>query len=531
MDLSILIPAKNEEFLGVTIKNVLENIRGNTEIIAVLDGYETKVPEIPSDPRLTVIVNHKSLGQRGATNQACKLSEAKYIMKLDAHCAVDEGFDVKLMADMQDDWTVVPLMKNLHAFDWVCEDGHRRYQGKSGPCEECGKETTKDIKWIGKSSPNSTAMRFDKDLKFQYWGEYKKQQKGQLVETMSILGACFMLTREKYWELEICGEEHGSWGQQGTEVACKTWLSGGKLICNKNTWFAHMFRTQGGDFGFPYQHAEGAITKARSYSKHLWLENNWDKAIHPLSWLLDKFGPVPGWENKDVEALRIAPTKGILYYTDNRLNMRLAGKVRKQIEKSGLPITSVSLKPTGFGKNIVIKRKRGYLTMFKQILAGLEAMTENIVYFCEHDVLYHPSHFEFTPEDPYKFYYNGNYWFLRKKDGFAINYDATPLSGLVGYREQLITHFKERVALVESLGDDYKPLNMGFEPMTHGRVKWKNWFNYEVFMPEGPNIDITHENNTTWKRWDQKDFRKKPKFWNESTIDNIPGWENINGLV
>ena len=129
MDLSILIPAKNEEFLGVTIKHVLERIEGKTEIIAVIDGYETEVPEIPSDPRLTVIVNHKSLGQRGATNQACRLSRAKYVMKLDAHCAVDQGFDVKMMKDMQDDWTMVPLMKNLHAFDWVCEDGHKRYQG------------------------------------------------------------------------------------------------------------------------------------------------------------------------------------------------------------------------------------------------------------------------------------------------------------------------------------------------------------------------------------------------------------------
>lgn len=525
MDLSILIPAKNEEFLGITIKHVLDKIRGNTEIIAVLDGYETKVPEISSDPRLTVIVNHKSLGQRGATNQACLLSKAKYIMKLDAHCAVDEGFDVKLMKDMQDDWTVVPLMKNLHAFDWVCEDGHRRYQGPSGPCKECGKETKKDILWKPKASPNTTAMRFDKDLKFQYWTEYKKKQTGQLVETMSILGACWMLTRDKYWELNMSDEAHGSWGQQGTEVACKTWLSGGKLICNKNTWFAHMFRTQGGDFGFPYEHKKGAITKARNYSKHLWIDNSWDKAIHPLDWLLDKFGPVPGWEKEDVEKLKLAPTKGILFYTDNRLNMSLARKVRKQISKASLPITSVSLKPMDFGRNIHIKADRGYLTMFKQILAGLEAMTENIVYFCEHDVLYHPDHFKFTPEDPYKFYYNGNYWFVRLNDGFAINYDVSPLSGLVGYRKQLITHFKERVAFIEKEGFSY---HMGFEPMTHGRVKWKNWFEYEIFMPEGPNIDLAHDGNVTSKRWDQSKFRRKPKFWNESNKDNIPGWGKLD---
>lgn len=45
---------------------------------------------------------------------------------------------------------------------------------------------------------------------------------------------------------------YGSWGNQGIEVACKTWLSGGRVLVNHNTWYAHMFRTQGAEFGFPY---------------------------------------------------------------------------------------------------------------------------------------------------------------------------------------------------------------------------------------------------------------------------------------
>ena len=37
-DLSILIPARNEQFLKRTIDDILENIEADTEIIAVLDG-------------------------------------------------------------------------------------------------------------------------------------------------------------------------------------------------------------------------------------------------------------------------------------------------------------------------------------------------------------------------------------------------------------------------------------------------------------------------------------------------------------
>jgi glycosyltransferase involved in cell wall biosynthesis len=293
-ELSILIPSRNEQFLSRTITDILTHAEGDTEIIAVLDGQWAE-PPIPDNPRVTLVYHSESIGQRAATNEAARLSNAKYLMKVDAHCAFDQGFDAKLMADMQDDWTLVPLMRNLHAFDWVCKNGHRRYQSPSGPCTECGEPTVQDVVWISKRNPQSTAYRFDKSLHFQYFEELKQRQTGDLVETMSIQGSCFMLTRAKYFELNICDEAHGSWGQQGTEVACKTWLSGGRCIVSKKTWYAHLFRTQGGDFGFPYPNP--GIEKARKYSQDLWLNNKWDQAIHPLSWLIDKFAPVPGWDS------------------------------------------------------------------------------------------------------------------------------------------------------------------------------------------------------------------------------------------
>lgn len=291
-ELSILIPARNEIFLNKTIEDIFAHAEGDTEVIAVLDGQWSTEP-IPDHERLTLVYHSTSIGQRAATNEAARLSNAKYIMKVDAHCAFDHGFDVKLMADMQDDWTMAPLMKNLHAFDWVCEAGHRRYQSPSGECKECGKPTTMDVVWIAKNNPKSTAYRFDKDLHFQYWEGYKKRQKGDLVESMSLQGSAFLVTRKKYFELDICDERHGSWGQQGTEVACKTWLSGGRVIISKKTWYAHLFRTQGGDFGFPYPNP--GIERARKYSRDLWLNNKWDKAKYPLDWLIQKFAPVPEW--------------------------------------------------------------------------------------------------------------------------------------------------------------------------------------------------------------------------------------------
>lgn len=535
MDLSILIPARNEMWLSKTVEDLLENIEGDTEILVGLDGAWAE-PPIKDHPKVTIVHHSESIGQRAMTNELCRLSKAKYIMKVDAHCAFDKGFDVKLMEKMQDDWTIAPVMRNLHVFNWVCKNGHTRYQSPSGVCNECGEPTEKQVVWIPKTNPQSTAYCFDPEPHFQYMNEYKRrpEYKEMLEETgttqsMSLQGSCFMLTRDKYWELNICDEGFGSWGSQGIEVAVKTWLSGGEVRIAHNTWYAHLFRTQGGDFGFPYPQSGRQVDHAKKTAKKLFFDGKWDKAKYPVSWLVEKFWPLSRWTQKDLDTLKKSPTKGILYYSDNRLGIRLAGKVKKQIANIGLPITSVTLKPTDFGKNIHFKGERGYLTMAKQILTGLEAMTEEIVYFCEHDVLYHTDHFKFTPEAD-KWYYNGNYWFIRE-DGFAIHYDAKTLSGLVVYRETAIKHFRERVKYMEDQGENLKMLHVGFEPFTHGRVKWNFWCDYEVFMPQNPNIDISHGQNTTWKRWKQKDFIRKPKFWEESTAENIPGWGNVKDVI
>ena len=558
-DLSILIPARNEEFLKKTVEDVLANIEADTEIIVVLDGYET---ELPKNPRLRVIRNPESKGQRAATNQACKFSEAKYVMKVDAHCAFDKGFDRKMIEAFKeagDNVTMVPVMRNLHAFDWVCPDGHRRYQSPSGPCRECGKPTVKDVVWIAKTNPQSVSYCFDSEPHFQYFNDFKKRpeykSKGDITESMSIQGSCFMLTRERYWYLNISDETLGSWGSQGIEVACKTWLSGGRVLVNHKTWYAHMFRTQGGDFGFPYVNPGSKVEHAKKTVRELFFDNKWDKQIYPLSWLLERFWPVPGWNDESFAKIKSWPlqnqprraddnvggrcsdqvvgeikpqTAGIVYYTVNRLVEIIMKRCQEQIKKSGLPIVSVSLKPIDFGDNIVLPLERGYLTMFKQILAGLEKIQTDVVFLCEHDVLYHPSHFEFRPPKKDIYYYNTNSWLLRASDGHAVYYDCKKLNQLCADRKFLIEHYKKRVALVEKNGFSRK---MGFEPGTHNRPERVDDFKVGEWRSELPNVDIKHGKNLTIARWSQAEFRDQKNCQNWKESDEIPGWGKGNNII
>lgn len=316
-DLSILIPGRNEMFLSRTIEDIVSNIEADTEVIAVLDGAWAD-PSISQHPRVNVIHLGKSIGQRAATNLACKLSRAKYVMKCDAHCAFDKGFDRKMIEAFKlagDSTTMVPIMRNLWAFDWKCYScGWKKYQGPTPTkCEQCGKKDKlkRKIVWIGKNNPQSTSYCFDSSPHFQYFEDWKhrpkydndKKGKG-LTETMSLQGSCWMLTREKYWELGICDENFGSWGSQGIEVATKTWLSGGQVLVNHKTWYAHMFRTQGGDFGFPYPMSSKDQEKAKSFARDLFFNNKWPLQKRPFTWLVEKFWPIKGWTEEDLGKLK-----------------------------------------------------------------------------------------------------------------------------------------------------------------------------------------------------------------------------------
>jgi hypothetical protein len=208
------------------------------------------------------------------------------------------------------------------------------------------------------------------------------------------------------------------------------------------------------------------------------------------------------------------PTKGIIYYTDNRLPVKLADAVKRTILAAELPIVSASLEPIEFGTNIHVKMERGYLAMFTQILACLEESTADIIYFCEHDVLYNPTHFEFTPPTKDEFYYN-QFWFKVRADGTAVSWDADQVSGLVCYRKVALEWYRERVATYDEENFDRK-----FEPLSgEGSVAW--WSRL-------PLIDVRHKGNLTMSKWDISDFRNKDtaKNFQKTTVENVPGWQN-----
>lgn len=230
-------------------------------------------------------------------------------------------------------------------------------------------------------------------------------------------------------------------------------------------------------------------------------------------------------------------TKEIIYYTyDSNKSPLMLETCREWLRKSGLPTIYLSDSPIeNVERNLPVKRLipdwlaiyPSFHGMFKKILLGLELSTADYCFMAEDDVLYHPSHFDFTPPTNDKFYYNRNVWHLRTTDGFAVTYKAQRLSQMSGERKFLIEHFRKRLAKIESYTGHIPYNSMGFEPGTHHREERIDDFGCELYASKVPSIDIKTGLNATSARWKQSEFRNQRNCteWKEGNWDTIPGWK------
>lgn len=230
---------------------------------------------------------------------------------------------------------------------------------------------------------------------------------------------------------------------------------------------------------------------------------------------------------------------GIVYYTHDNGKPAILEGVRKQILKSGLPIVSCSLEPLDFGFNVVYRGTRGIMTYFHQILLALETSTADNVFFCEHDVLYSHSHFDFVPPRDDTFYYNTNAWKWDYYSRLIVTYDHhSSVSGLCCNRLLALEFYKRRLKIIYENGWDKLPTfgnptwarDLGYEPGKHKGNK-REPAKAEEWKSEYPNIDIRHTRTMTVPKFTLESFKKKPTNWREDILDNLQGWNEPWKLV
>ena len=263
MSITALIPSRNEKYLLPTIQSLLDNAQETIEVIAVLDGYWPE-EELIEDPRVKYIHKGEAQGMRPALNTAAAAASGEYLLKSDAHCIFAPGYDKALLANMEDNWVVVPRRYRLDVEKWeVIKDGR----------------------------PPIDYMYLTPDLHGKEWKRPDLADR-MIDDLMSSQGSCWFMRKDYYNELELLDvEQYGSFFNEFQEIGLKCWLSGGQVKVNKNTWYAHWHKTEGRGY------AMGRSLKNKGEAgTRKWLEGTgWHKQIYPIGWLVERFGPVPGW--------------------------------------------------------------------------------------------------------------------------------------------------------------------------------------------------------------------------------------------
>ena len=127
------------------------------------------------------------------------------------------------------------------------------------------------------------------------WYE-RAEKRGEILidETMQFQGSCWFMTKEHYRNiggLEIYATKD-EFILEPEELAFKTWLSGGRVMVNKKTWYAHYHKSTGHR---GYFIDKKPMKKQRIFHIDYWMHDKWPKAIRKMEWFIERFWPIPMW--------------------------------------------------------------------------------------------------------------------------------------------------------------------------------------------------------------------------------------------
>lgn len=283
---SVIIPARNERFLPETVKDLLSK-GGDVEVIAVLDGYwpidENGDWPFPDDKRLHFIHCGQAKGMRAAINAAANIAKGKYLLKTDAHCMFQEGYDKLLQADCDADYVVIPRRFSLDAEKWAIDQNGKPPRDYHYLC------------YPAPDKPHDAGMH---GVEWPERGRARSAPEYDIDDNLSFQGSCWFMHKAYFWDFLGGMSEigYGSFTQEPQEIGLKCWLGGGRLVVNKKCWYAHLHK--GKTYGRMWRMGrvdEEQIRQGHLWSAKYWMTNAWPDRVHDLEWLIEKFSPVPTW--------------------------------------------------------------------------------------------------------------------------------------------------------------------------------------------------------------------------------------------
>ena len=263
--ISVIIPARNEKYIRNTLDSLYANAGADFETIVVMDG-PTTYSFFRNYPNLIVVENTQQNGVRNAIRQGVSVSSGDLLLKLDAHCTICPNFISILKNDIMENWVVVARRFTLDLETMVVQSRPVDYYYLSCPWTHPSHFMMQSCPWITRTEECMNNM---------------------LDDLMCFQGSMWMMSR-KHWDnlggLEIGQETYA----EHHEISMKTWSSGGRVVINKNAWYAHPSRGSRG-----YRMDMDQVYKDHDHSARYWT----NQAAF-FEWLIAKFWPLPTEHNR-----------------------------------------------------------------------------------------------------------------------------------------------------------------------------------------------------------------------------------------
>ncbi len=206
-------------------------------------------------------INHE--GHRVLMNRMTKRAKGKYLLRLDAHCAMSPGWDARMKSSCDEKTIVAAMVDSLNTKTW------------------------------GGSSIDMGLMILDKNMDNTY-PPWKSLVQRELEEpTMGLAGHNYMIQKDHYWRHGGCDEDLGIREAGGLEWALKAWLTGGRVIIRTDVVCCHLFR----------QPEIGVSGARKDRDPTLMLAKKWASGmgkgqIYGLYWLAHKFESWLNWKQE-----------------------------------------------------------------------------------------------------------------------------------------------------------------------------------------------------------------------------------------
>jgi hypothetical protein len=281
---SVILPSRGDNYEvqpGVTVlarmvDDIFEKATGEFEVLVGYDGepYQHLAPR----PNLT---EHyfPYQGLKPTVNALAALATGEYLYKSDAHCMVSPGFDEVLQRQMEPNWLVFPRFYVLDAENWKWQDD-RFYDYFLLDCP----------------------LTDPKGYRFRAGGHWVERTQerlnvGPVDESMALHGSGWFLSRD-YFLNKLGGMQSYGYGvsyMEPADLGLRTWLGpwGGQVMVNKECWYAHMHKGNQRPRGYGISMRE--VRRSYDWTANYWMTNAWKERAHDLSWLIEKFWPIPTW--------------------------------------------------------------------------------------------------------------------------------------------------------------------------------------------------------------------------------------------